>query len=198
MADCANCRDKECYSGKDCFDVGDETANLYKKDDFLARLHAEASKLEALFYSQKTRLEEIVELIKMMGLKRVGVAFCIGLSKEAETLVALLSDNTEAEIHSVCCKCGGISKDDLELPKIRQGKFEAICNPHGQAHLLGEAGCELNISVGLCVGHDAVFSKASEAPVVTFIAKDRVTGHNPVAALYVPYLRRRLQRKDGE
>lgn len=192
MADCANCRKKECYSGKDCFGIRDETEPCYRKDDFLMRLHADASRIEALFYSQKTRLEEMVELIKTLALKKVGVAFCIGLSEEARVLVGLLSDNTEAEIHSVCCKCGGISKDALELPKIDEGRFEAICNPYGQAEVLNDAGCQLNIAVGLCVGHDALFSKLSEAPVVTFITKDRVTGHNPAAALYVPYLRRRL------
>ena len=43
---------------------------------------------------------------------------------------------------------------------------------------------DLNVLVGLCVGHDALFIKYSEAPVTTLVAKDRVLGHNPVAALY--------------
>lgn len=49
---------------------------------------------------------------------------------------------------------------------------------------------DLNIAIGLCVGHDALFSKYSDAPVTTLIAKDRVLGHNPVAALYSGYYKK--------
>ena len=41
------------------------------------------------------------------------------------------------------------------------------------------------MAVGLCVGHDSLFYKYSQAPVTTLITKDRVTGHNPAAALYL-------------
>jgi uncharacterized metal-binding protein len=42
----------------------------------------------------------------------------------------------------------------------------------------------MNIIVGLCVGHDMLFTKYSDAPVTTLVTKDRVTGHNPVSVLY--------------
>ncbi len=67
-----------------------------------------------------------------------------------------------------------------------------MCNPAGQAEILAAAGTEFNIICGLCVGHDAIFSLKSAAPVTTLIAKDRVLGHNPAAAVYCPYVRRRL------
>jgi uncharacterized metal-binding protein len=50
----------------------------------------------------------------------------------------------------------------------------------------------LNIICGLCVGHDAIFSLHSEAPVTTLIAKDRVLAHNPIGAVYNQYVRRRF------
>ena len=50
--------------------------------------------------------------------------------------------------------------------------------------MLNEEGTDLNVVVGLCVGHDSLFYKYSEAPVTTFITKDRVMGHNPAAAVY--------------
>ena len=34
------------------------------------------------------------------------------------------------------------------------------------------------------MGHDSLFYRHCEAPVTTLVAKDRVTGHNPVAAIY--------------
>lgn len=42
----------------------------------------------------------------------------------------------------------------------------------------------MNIVMGLCVGHDSLFYKYSDAIVTTLVTKDRVTGHNPAAALY--------------
>lgn len=45
----------------------------------------------------------------------------------------------------------------------------------------------MNIVMGLCVGHDSLFYKYSEALTTTLVVKDRVTGHNPVAALYTSH-----------
>jgi uncharacterized metal-binding protein len=59
-----------------------------------------------------------------------------------------------------------------------------MCNPILQAKTLNEEHTELNVVIGLCVGHDSLFYKYSEAPVTTLVVKDRVLGHNPVAALY--------------
>jgi len=59
-----------------------------------------------------------------------------------------------------------------------------MCNPIGQALVLNEAKTEFNILMGLCVGHDSLFLKNSDAPVTVFAVKDRVLGHNPLAAIY--------------
>ena len=191
LAECADCEDKKCAEGRDCFGLRGEILKRY--DGELMRLYRAASEIEALFYCQKTRLEEAQELIRRAGYKTVGVAFCVGMAAEAAIVVEALS--TEGvRVHSVCCKCCGIAKSEFGLPQIRkEAPHESMCNPLGQAEVLNREGCELNFAVGLCVGHDAAFCAASEAPVVTLIAKDRVTGHNPAAALYVRYLRRRWQ-----
>lgn len=47
------------------------------------------------------------------------------------------------------------------------------------ARKIGIAHC-----IGLCVGHDSLFYKYSEAYATTLVTKDRVTGNNPAAALY--------------
>ena len=44
---------------------------------------------------------------------------------------------------------------------------------------------DLNVMMGLCVGHDSLFIKYSEAPVTVLFTKDRVTGHNAVQPLYL-------------
>ena len=53
-----------------------------------------------------------------------------------------------------------------------------------QAKLLNRAETDMNVVVGLCVGHDMLFGKYSDAPVTTMVVKDRVAGHNPVSVLY--------------
>ena len=61
------------------------------------------------------------------------------------------------------------------------------CNPAAQALLLNKAKTDMNIIVGLCVGHDITFTHLSKAPVTTFIAKDRSNPHNPAAVLHTSY-----------
>jgi len=67
--------------------------------------------------------------------------------------------------------------------KVRPGQFEALCNPVCQAELLDAHGCEFNVVLGLCLGHDSLFFKHAKALTTVLVAKDRVLAHNPVAAL---------------
>ena len=148
-----------------------------------------AARTEAAGYCKEPRVEEIMSLARRLGVSRLGVASCVGLIREARLLQEILEAN-DFEVFSVCCKVGSIPKEEIGLAdeeKIRPGQFEALCNPIGQAQLLNEARTGLNIVVGLCVGHDSLFFRQSEAPVTVLVAKDRVTGHNPAAALYTSH-----------
>jgi len=134
-----------------------------------------------------TRLEEIILFAKKMGYRKLGVAFCLGLMNEAKILIPIL-ENRGFQVVSVCCKTGGIPKEEIKVKdeeKIRPGRYEVMCNPIAQAEILNKEGCEFNILVGLCVGHDALFLKHAEALTTVFVVKDRLLGHNPVAALYL-------------
>jgi uncharacterized metal-binding protein len=188
MPDCARCKTKECRRGKDCFECADSHKQLYDKS--IARLHQAGSAIEAKYYCEKTRLDEIILFAKELGCRKVGLAFCIGLSEEAKIISEILSRHFE--VLSVCCKISGIDKKDFGLHQISSENDEVMCNPAGQAELLNHAESELNIMCGLCVGHDAIFSKFSEAPVTTLIAKDRVLAHNPAGAIYSRYIRKRF------
>ena len=84
----------------------------------------------------------------------------------------------------IACKAGTQKKTSLGIPEKCEAVGVNICNPILQAKLLNKAGTDLNIVVGLCVGHDSLFYKHSDALVTTAIVKDRVLGHNPAAALY--------------
>ncbi|MBN1504703.1 MAG: DUF1847 domain-containing protein [Candidatus Eisenbacteria bacterium] len=134
----------------------------------------------------KPRVLEVCEFAEKMGYKKLGVAFCSGLAREAEMLVKIL-EHRGFEVVSVVCKVGGVPKETLGLKedeKICPGEFESMCNPIGQAMVLNEEGTDFNVLVGLCVGHDSLFLKHAGAPCTVLVVKDRVTGHNPAAVLY--------------
>jgi uncharacterized metal-binding protein len=121
------------------------------------------------------------------------------LIQEARTFVKVLRAKG-LEAFTVVCKIGSVDKTKIgvsEEVKIEKGSYEAMCNPILQAKVLNAQNTELNVLVGLCVGHDSLFIKYSEAPVTTLVTKDRVLAHNPVAALYEThsYYRRLLDPK---
>ena len=137
-------------------------------------------------YGKLTRVEETMLYAKLRGYHRLGLAFCVGLSQEAELFTNLLI-NEGFEVISVSCMCGALSADDVDLPdedKIMPGSRQPMCNPIGQAELLDTNNCDLNIILGLCVGDDTLFIKHSKAPVTVLAVKDRVLAHNPLGALY--------------
>lgn len=187
---CARCRSKECRDGKDCFSQTPRHRSLYNEN--VAQLHQAASTVEARHYGKETRLGEIVLLAKELEYQKIGLAFCVGLSEEAKIIENILSEHFQ--VVSVCCKVCGIDKKDFGLPQISSQNNEIMCNPAGQAQLLNEAQTQFNVICGLCVGHDAIFAKLSDAPVTTLIAKDRVLAHNPAAAIYCQYIRKHFDK----
>ena len=194
---CALCQVRECRTDeKDCFEAAPAHLQMYDEGD-LARLHRAATAIEGRHYCRAPRLEEIMLFAEEMGYRTLGLAFCLGLAEEALVIEQVLSQRFR--VLSACCKTSGVNKRRLGLEQIdADDNGEVMCNPAGQADLLNRAGTDLNIVCGLCVGHDAIFSKASAAPVTTLIAKDRVLAHNPIGAVYSQYVRRRFFRDAGE
>jgi len=134
----------------------------------------------------KPRVQEICEFAQKMGYKKLGVVFCTGLHGEALSLTQIL-EAQGFEVISVVCKAGRAPKEQIGIKdeeKVCIGEFESMCSPIAQAMILNEEKTEFNILVGLCVGHDSLFLKYSEAYCTVLVAKDRVLSHNPCAALY--------------
>ncbi len=148
----------------------------------------------------KTRVEEICEFAAKMAYRKIGVAFCGGLHAEARAFTDVLMAHG-FDVVSVRCKVGCTPKEAIGVhddEKIRIGAFEAMCSPIVQAALLNAEATELNVLIGLCVGHDALFFKYSKAFTTVLVAKDRVLAHNPVGALYTTgsYYAKLLESED--
>ena len=172
----------------------DSASLKYETDDFF-NFSRESIKLEGSGYihtsdgtacANKTRLQEIIEFCQRMNYKKLGLAFCLGLAREASILSKILNANG-FEVVSVICKVGSIEKEDFDIckhEKVNPEKYEPICNPIAQAEICNNENTEFNIVLGLCVGHDSMFFKNSNAMCTVFAVKDRVLAHNPLGAIY--------------
>ncbi len=211
LSDCASCaltpREKICMNpkgkgSKACPTLGKrklagQAQKKYQKADVreFARqasvqegeCYAGRHKRPYVMHPTKPRIQEIFEFARKMGYTRLGLVFCIGLYKEA-LMVARILQNQGFETVSVVCKVGSIPKEEVgvkDSEKIFIGDYESMCNPILQAAIVNDAKTDFNILLGLCVGHDSLFFKYAEAPATVLAVKDRVTGHNPLASIYL-------------
>ena len=194
---CANCGTFNCHSlTKEfpdfCLTKNSEAENaealeIYSKEGLENKIALSSAEVEGIFYKQLTRVEEVMEFARRIGAKKIGIATCLGLVNEARIFKRIL-DAKGFENFTVVCKVGANDKGSIGIKdehKINRGKgYESLCNPVVQAKILNREKTDLNVLIGLCVGHDSLFCKYSEAFCTTLVAKDRVLGHNPVAALY--------------
>jgi uncharacterized metal-binding protein len=120
-----------------------------------------------------TRVKELIEFARRMGVRSLGLAFCAGLREEAAALRGILESHG-FEVYGISCSVQG------------------PCNSVGQAEVLNALGTDLNVMMGLCIGHDATFLAQAKGPVSVIAVKDRVTCHNPLAVLGCQYQRKKL------
>ncbi len=155
-------------------------------DALLDRLAREVRAAGAARDVPPCRLEEVMDFARRAGVRHLGVVYCSGFREEARQLKAVLGTNG-FRVSSVCCKTGSVPKERLgitDAEKVHPGRVEMMCNPLAQAELLERDEVELVLLMGQCVGHDSATMAKLKTPAVCLVAKDRVLGHNTVAALY--------------
>ncbi len=145
-----------------------EHKKLYSEGDIRTMRIAEKARLPG-----KNRMKEIKNFARLSGYNRFGIVYCIAFRREASRLKAALE--SKFEVFLIDCYNGRISSAEL-LGKDSPG---VSCNPVGQAEYLAQHNTELNISFGLCMGHNIIFNQKSKAPVTKLIVKDREHRHNP-------------------
>lgn len=159
-----------------------ETVEKSRQDPEILRVNIACEEVLRRGLHQWTRIRELIEYARILHYKKIGVASCVGLMEESKLLSRIL---TEAgfQVVLVGCMAGGAPRPRFGL-KERKGSTSFACNPIMQAEVLNRQKTQFNVMMGLCLGHDVLFIKHSEADVTPLVVKDRVTGHNPIAALY--------------
>jgi len=189
-ADCLSCTDRLCLRGEECPLISRLALKpfLYK-DDILRIIEAT---LDIACEKERTlcRLSELIYFCLEMRYKRIGIAYCIDLQEPADILARVLK--RFFEVYPVCCKIGGNDINDPFNSLVADTgndiyKKQIACNPLGQAEALNDLKTDLNVIVGICIGADCIFAKASEAPITTLFVKDRSLANNPIGALYSDY-----------
>ncbi|MCB2212302.1 DUF1847 domain-containing protein [bacterium] len=185
--DCLTCDNMTCLEGRGCV-LQASGILLGDRDD---RIMLEVARdLNCEDERRLCRLSELIYFGLEMGYRTIGIAYCSDLYQPARVLAGVFK--RFFEVHAVCCKLhvpgnGHTFNADMPDPSTR-------CNPLAQAELLNKLGTDMNVIVGLCVGADCVFTRASDAPVTTLFAKDRALANNPIGAVYSErYLREAAQ-----
>jgi uncharacterized metal-binding protein/predicted Fe-Mo cluster-binding NifX family protein len=185
--DCLSCVDRTCLRGQSCR-VAATQASVGTPAGYRRMLE---SAMDVAWEEDRVlcRVSELVYFCLDMKYRRLGLPFCVDLLDSTEILAGVL--RRHFEVFPVCCKVGGIRVSDPMMsrdPGASQSEYEHIsCNPIGQAGVLHEIGTDLNVAVGLCIGADCMFARASSAPVTTLFVKDRSLANNPIGALYSEY-----------
>lgn len=193
LMSCIDCATSACASNTGAYPdfcptkamSAEACAGSYSTDPFALKIMREASSTSSRAFCERLcRIEETMDFARRMGYSKIGIACCSGLTNEARLFAKILRVHG-FEAYGIACKVGAMPKALLEAEESCCDFGSVSCNPLSQAALLNEAGTELNVVVGLCVGHDALFYQNSAAPCTTLVVKDRVLANNPAAAFQV-------------
>lgn len=192
---CTDCGVKNCSTRKESYpefcptvaltdEEIEKVTDLYVKNKKNRKVAVAAAEVEGGFYGKYTRVEEIIEFAHRIGAKKIGIATCVGLLEESRIFAQILRING-FEVYGISCKVASQDKTSIGIPEEYTCQTGPVmCNPIMQAKLLNKQNVDLNVVVGLCVGHDSLFYKYANGLTTTLVTKDRVLAHNPAAALY--------------
>lgn len=193
---CLNCRTKICQSAVSCgaekFDMT-STMTAYHADENQTVIQAAAGLVDDGRAGTLSRIEEIIEFSKTMGYRKIGLAYCWGMTALAVTVRNILSASGLTTI-GVSCTVGGFSQKEVNEESRLPG---ASCNPLNQAAQLNAEGVDLAVVIGLCMGHDILFNREFKGDITTLVVKDRPNNHNPLAGIE-HYVHRQKQHAAGE
>lgn len=177
--DCTKCTTKGCRKDKPCSDRSGDYLETYLYEDNQNTIKAASALIDNGRAGTLSRLQEIVEYFRHRGYKKLGVAYCYGMEREATQLRKYLEKQSIQTVF-ISCTVDGLKENQLNPDKT---SGSVSCNPLGQAAAINDEGVDLTLLMGLCLGHDILIQKNLKMDFTTFVVKDRVYGHHPLQAL---------------
>lgn len=138
---CAYCQKKACHHNEpekapeNCPTIRengrlDQITELYKDTENYKIANA-AARIVMDQYGTKIRVQEIIDFCHEMGYQKLGLAFCVGLLKEARISTQILEKHG-FDVESVICKLGSVNRDTICIENCDV----PMCNPIAQAEFL--------------------------------------------------------------
>lgn len=151
-----------------------EALEAYKESSSQAIVQASAVLVDGRA-GELSRWEEILEFFTHRGYRRLGLAYCWGLEGWAKALVQQLKVKG-IPVSAVSCTVGAHSQTQINESSPLAG---VSCNPISQARQLMAEGVDFALQVGLCLGHDILFTREFKGDQTTLVVKDRKWAHQP-------------------
>jgi uncharacterized metal-binding protein len=180
--DCIKCNTKICRTTEQCHALKFDTKELleiYHLPGNAKIVEAAAKLVDNGRAGTLSRLQEVIEFATSMNFQKIGIAYCYGMEREA-ALITTIFRESGFKTTPVSCTTGGFKQSDINLSSNND---KVSCNPLAQAEQLNSESVDFTITVGLCLGHDILFSKQIKSYATTLLVKDRVHDHHPDAAL---------------
>ncbi len=180
---CIDCSDKICRKQTNSCTLEHlkkfETIQLYKNYSTIEIVEAAAQLVDNGRAGKLSRTEEIMEFARTMHYKKIGLAYCFGMEKQAEKFQNLFRKNG-FEVAAISCSVGGLTQSEVNSKSCIH---KVSCNPIGQAHQLNTEKADLTLIMGICMGHDILLQRNLNMDFTTLVVKDRVFHHNPLQSI---------------
>lgn len=165
---CNVCASRECYRGYPTgvppYCLATEYSQIIErtKTEYCAPgvidIYLAAGKVVLLGDEKWPRIQEAIEFAKELKLSKIGFASCIALVRELGLITELFT-GAGFEIASAACLIGRVTPEDRGVHVETEDLRGLYCNPIAQAEILNAKGTQLNFILGLCLGHDILFTR---------------------------------------
>ena len=179
---CLLCPGKSCRTTVSCgaekFSC-ESVLNKYHQKDEASIVRTAALLVDGGRAGELSRIQEVMEFAEVHGYKKVGLAYCYGMEKEAGMIRDMFLKR-KIPCVGVSCTTGAMSQREVNSLSNLPG---VSCNPISQAQQMMADNVDLAVAIGLCMGHDILFQKEFKGDQTTLVVKDRVHNHSPLEGI---------------
>lgn len=171
---------EDCTSNLASDDARECAVSYYNDEENNPVVRASSAVIGQSIADHWPRVREIVSFAREAKAERIGIASCVSFLTETKLLAEILRAEG-FEVVDAMCRIGSIRRVEAGACGEDEARADAVtCNPYMQADVLNQSGTDINIIMGLCIGHDMIFTRQSHAWVTTLAIKDQSRTHDEI------------------